>query len=86
MTRTAVRTSPTRHTIRLGRQVTDVKYHPNNKRKIVGAPGFEDFTAWIIPGLHEVALSASSGMKSVVVDADGEIYVLNSKHVVKEES
>lgn len=55
--------------------------HPANRVQVKGAPGFEDFEAGVIPGLHEVSTAADVEPRTVVVDAAGGIFVVPSRCV-----
>jgi hypothetical protein len=55
--------------------------HPSNHVEVKGAPGFTDFSAAIIPGLHGISSAADVEPRTVVVDADGGIFVVPSRCV-----
>lgn len=46
------------------------------------APGHEDeFRATLVPGLHEIVAVDSRGPLTVVADAEGDVFVIPSRHV-----
>lgn len=60
-------------------------YAPENKVRVVGAPGLVDFDAWMIPGLHEVLEVDGRGPLSVVTDETGCPWIVPARCVRKAE-
>lgn len=49
--------------------------------EIVGAPGFMNFQAQAMPGLHRYRINDDCPLVSVVADFQGELFVIPSEFV-----